>query len=379
MILHDLHIAGKHGLQHIHVEHEKIKLVTGDRNAIDQVNNELIIELGGATALPGLINSHDHLDFNLFPQLGNRIYENYTQWGKDIHRTNAEQIAVIVKIPLALRIQWGVYKNLLNGFTTVVNHGEKLTVPGNLVNVIQEYHFLHSPSFEKHWRWKLNQPFKNKRPYVMHLGEGTDSFASKEIGQVIAANYFHKKIIAVHGVAMNKQQAASFAGLVWCPASNYFMLEQTARVNELATETSVVFGTDSTLTAPWNAWEHFRMAIKSGFADADQLTAMLTSLPAALWKLKNAGKLDAAMTADIIVLPRQDAMFDNNPKDILLVIRNGQIQLIDESIAQQVRNLSVNDFSPVQFGTNRKFVRGNFGQLVEAIQKYYPAIEYPFA
>ena len=30
---------------------------------------------------PGLINSHDHLDFNLYPALGNKTYNNYTEWG----------------------------------------------------------------------------------------------------------------------------------------------------------------------------------------------------------------------------------------------------------------------------------------------------------
>ena len=48
---------------------------------------------------PGLINSHDHLDFNLFPQTGNRIYNNYTEWGKDIQYQNKETINAVLKIP----------------------------------------------------------------------------------------------------------------------------------------------------------------------------------------------------------------------------------------------------------------------------------------
>ena len=46
---------------------------------------------------PGLINSHDHLDFNLFPQTGNRIYNNYTEWGRDIHEQNKEAISASFK------------------------------------------------------------------------------------------------------------------------------------------------------------------------------------------------------------------------------------------------------------------------------------------
>ncbi|HEX4850540.1 MAG TPA: hypothetical protein VFV08_07035, partial [Puia sp.] len=43
--------------------------------------NELTIDLDQGIALPGFINSHDHLDFNLFPSIRNRIYNNYTEWG----------------------------------------------------------------------------------------------------------------------------------------------------------------------------------------------------------------------------------------------------------------------------------------------------------
>src|SRR5437868_3648299 len=82
----------------------------------------------GYLAFPGLINSHDHLDFNLFPPLGNRKYNNYVEWGEDIHAQNKQEIAAVLKIPQSLRTQWGVYKNLLNGITTVVNHGQQLQV-----------------------------------------------------------------------------------------------------------------------------------------------------------------------------------------------------------------------------------------------------------
>ena len=57
------------------------------------------IEFENAIAFPGLINSHDHLDFNLFPQTGNRIYNNYAEWGKDIHDQNKETINAVLKIP----------------------------------------------------------------------------------------------------------------------------------------------------------------------------------------------------------------------------------------------------------------------------------------
>ena len=116
---------------------------------IQTTSGETTINFENAIAFPGLINSHDHLDFNLFPQTGNRIYNNYTEWGKDIHDQNKETINAVLKIPQHTRTQWGLYKNLFNGITTVVNHGEKLNIGNNLINVIQNNYCLHSIQFEE--------------------------------------------------------------------------------------------------------------------------------------------------------------------------------------------------------------------------------------
>ena len=82
----------------------------------------------GALAFPGLINSHDHLDFNLFPRLGNRTYANTAEWSADIQTADRRIIDAVRKVPKALRTQWGLYKNLMNGVTTVVHHGERLRI-----------------------------------------------------------------------------------------------------------------------------------------------------------------------------------------------------------------------------------------------------------
>lgn len=120
------------------------------------------LDFNGALVFPGLINSHDHLDFNLFPRLGNRTYHNYTEWGPDIHSNNRTSIDPILAIPQHLRTQWGIYKNLLNGFTTVVNHGEYLDTANSPITVFQECYCLHSVGFEPHWKWEAQPPRKNR-------------------------------------------------------------------------------------------------------------------------------------------------------------------------------------------------------------------------
>src|SRR5258705_6946711 len=124
MLLRNLNIIGQDSLRHLHIKNERINEITSDEKSIGIESNELQIDCANAIAFPGLINSHDHLDFNLFPQLGSKVYKNYIEWGADIQEKNKTIIGNIKKIPQQLRAQWGIYKNLINGVTTVVNHGE---------------------------------------------------------------------------------------------------------------------------------------------------------------------------------------------------------------------------------------------------------------
>src|SRR5580704_7687192 len=171
MRLNNLRFPGDEGRYDLWIENGKIAAIQPSQSADPITTNtlstaplapsgELSLDLYGALAIPGLINSHDHLDFNLFPPLGKGGYTNYSAWGKDIHTQNQAEISAVIKIPLALRTQWGLYKNLLSGVTTVVNHGERLVIDGAgaLISVLQNAHSLHSVAFEKNWKWKVNRP-----------------------------------------------------------------------------------------------------------------------------------------------------------------------------------------------------------------------------
>src|SRR5205823_494041 len=69
--------------------------------------DETEIDCSGSFIYPGLINAHDHLEFNLFPRLGEPPYPNAYEWGKDLHRRWKEAIGKIQGIPLRYRLWWG--------------------------------------------------------------------------------------------------------------------------------------------------------------------------------------------------------------------------------------------------------------------------------
>jgi len=377
MILDNLLIRGQAGKKQILTSDDHITAIREKEGEPAVKTEKETIHFDDAIALPGLINSHDHLDFNLFPQLGNRQYANYREWGRDIHDGNKNSIDAVLKIPESLRVEWGKYKNLLNGFTTVVNHGNKIPDSDELISVFQNCYSLHSIAFEKNWKTILNNPLKTGKPFVMHIGEGTDDMTKNEINTVIKANWFRKKIIAVHAVQIDRQQAAAFAGLVWCPASNYFLLGAMADVKNVKDILPVVFGTDSALSASWNSWEHFRQGLAGVAITEDELIAMLTSIPAALWGLNDRGILAAGKRADIIVLKNKPEIASVNPEDVLLVVHKGQVRLYDDSIASQLSWLAGKPFSRIKIKDSLKFIQGDLPDLINQIRLLRPEQEFP--
>ncbi len=375
MILNNVKKAGTDELINILINDGKIADVSA--TAFNAANNNLQLTFDNAIIFPGLINSHDHLDFNLFPQLGNRTYSNYTEWGKYIHRNYREEIAAVLKIPPMLRAQWGIYKNLVCGVTTVINHGEKLATANDLITVFEETNCIHSVGFEKRWKLKLNNPLKNDLPVNIHAGEGDDWSSYNEINRLIRWNLFKKKLVAVHAVAMTEEQATEFEAIVWCPQSNYFLLKKTAPVDVLKKQTTMLFGTDSTLTSGWDIWDHLKSARKTRLLDDETLYKSLTQNAARVWKL-NCGEIATGKDADIVIAkikPKTrsfDTFFATEPAEILLVIHRGHIRLFDETLMAQLQTTDLSKFSKIYVNGVGKYVEGNLPGLIENIREYQP-------
>jgi cytosine/adenosine deaminase-related metal-dependent hydrolase len=382
VLLNHLSIINSNEPVNIAVYGEKIMHIGSEPDY--NTSDPLQLRFTDAIAIPGLINSHDHLDFNCFSVLGNRKYDHYTEWGKHIHDIHKENIRAVLRIPKNLRVAWGMYKNLLAGVTTVVNHGRPLHIEKPLIDIYQETQDLHSVAFEKNWQWKLNNPFLLRRNCVIHTGEGTSKRSADEIDLLLNFNLLKRNLIGVHGVSMKSEQAKRFKAMIWCPESNRTLLHRHARVDELKNSTTVVFGSDSTLTGSWNIWKHLRLARTLRQVTDEELFDMITRIPAGLWKL-NKGKLEPKKDADIVVLKIRnklsgfDELFNANPEDILLIIQRGQIRLFDKSLLPQLRVSQLNLFryNQINFKENTKFIEGELSGLINEIKNYYPKMHFP--
>jgi len=382
MVLHNLNIVNGAKVASIDIRGTHIAGLGNEAENHDTKRLQLVFN--NALAFPGLINSHDHLDFNLFPQFGDRKYKSYREWGPYIHKNYTNEIAAVLKVPVNLREDWGMVKNLLCGVTTAVNHGKKLKSTNHIINVYEHCQNLHSVGFEKQWRLKLNNPLKRKLPVVIHVGEGTDRAAHAEIDQLTKWNLLGRKLIGVHGVAMSSRQVKKFKALVWCPQSNEFLLGKTAPVNKLAENTNILFGTDSTLTCNWDIWEHIRAARKLDLLSDEVLYNSLSVAAAHTWKLSS-GKIKKGKRADIVITRNKDnqhnfdGYFSTSPEDILLVLCNGRIMLFDKELLPQLAEIELADFNKVNLKGCGKYIRFDVPKLIDEIRQYYPEASFPIS
>ena len=383
MILNNLHIVGNDdNRKSITIKNSLIQKICNE-NGI-KTGEEKIINFENAIIFPGLINSHDHLEFSLFPALGNKTYKNYIDWGEDIHKVNKKQIDSILNIPVELRYQWGIYKNILSGVTTVIQHGKILNVKQKgIIDVYNGGKIFHSVELEKYWRFRINLP--GFEQLVVHIAEGTDDFSKKEIKTILGWNFFKKKIVGIHAVALQKEDAKNFEAIVWCPVSNYFLYNATAEIDKFKDETKILFGTDSSASADGNIWEHLRFARNLKLINDEDLFSSLTTIPGKVWNLRSPGIIKENYLADLVVAEnktenRWDSFFSINPGDIIMILKKGEIILWDESVKKQLNlpdkkiKLSTKIILP---DGKIKYVDGNLKELVNSIHKYNTDVLFP--
>lgn len=380
MLLRNLQTVDREEKVDITIQHGKILAI--ERSSASSNVNDDVLEFDDVIVFPGLINSHDHLEFNLFPQLGNHLYSNYVEWGDDIHKQDKEIIEKVLQIPVHLRVQWGIYKNLLNGITTVVNHGPKVQVDSAPINIWQNCRVLHSVKLEKRWKYKLNRPFGAHLPFAIHIGEGTDNTSHDEIDSLIKWNLFKRDLVGIHAVAMDEKQAMHFKAIVWCPDSNFFLLGRTAQIDKLKANSKILFGTDSTLSAHWSLWEHLRLARQQLMLTDTELYNSLTVTPAELWPIKGYGSIVEGNSVDIVIAKKKesssmDSFFALTPEDILLVMHNGNIVLFDVEIYSRLKGFEIANFSKVTVGNRGKYVWGNLPGLIRSVKEIYPDAPFP--
>jgi cytosine/adenosine deaminase-related metal-dependent hydrolase len=302
------------------------------------------IDLSGCLLLPGLINGHDHLEFNLFPRLDSGPHANYVDWAASVFQPDQEPIRTHLRVPKHVRLRWGGLKNLFSGVTTVSHHNpyDSVFAAEFPLRVARRFGWAHSihfaPDFETRYR---NTP--PDWPFLIHAGEGTDDLARNEIGRLHGAGVLGKKTVLIHAVALEKQGLEivrqTGAGVVWCPSSNLNTVGQTLGPKVLASGVPIALGTDSALTALGDLIDEFSVAKRLGHLTDSDVYEMVTSVPAHLLRLRNGeGEIRTGGVADLL------AVFDHqsSPASALdrlrpqLVIVGGKVKLVAANFTERL-------------------------------------------
>ncbi len=328
------HFANVHLLTPDGVVGGALRVDAGSIAAIDQPPRpgDLVVDGGGGLLIPGLINAHDHLEFNSIRRLKFRdSYNHSTEWFTDIEaRMDSDpDIAAHRRLPLPDRLLIGGLKNLLSGVTTVAHHNElyrPLQQAAFPVRVVQDYTFAHSIFLDDH-RASFRSA-RSDRPWIIHLAEGTDEQAAREFDTLSREGMIQPHTLLVHGIGLTASQRHELAerqgGLIWCPGSNAFLFGTTAQVGDLAAAGKLALGTDSRLTGEIDLLAELRAAAATDQLDSRQLFAAVTRDAASLLRLSDRGQLANGRVADIVLLPppRPD------PFSTLLRLERKQIELV---------------------------------------------------
>jgi cytosine/adenosine deaminase-related metal-dependent hydrolase len=322
------------------------------------------IDSRGYVALPGLINAHDHLEFNLYPRLGSGPYPNCKAWADDIYAPNRDPVRLHLQVPKRLRLLWGGIKNLLSGVTTVCHHNRRddPALDDHFpVRVVRRFGWAHSLDFTPDVRQRFLATPKSW-PFIVHLGEGTDAHAFEEIFRLYEMGALDQRTVLVHGVALDRKGLALArqrgGSLVWCPSSNLFLLGKTLDRPVLRSGLPIALGSDSALTAAGDLLDEMRVARRT--VDSATLYQMVTDVPRRILRLSSQHPGDVALYRNI-GLPPSETVLQAGPPDLVMI--GGRVQLVTENFANRLPLAQVRRMHRFVVGGRAVFCRPHVGEL----------------
>ena len=244
-----------------------------------------------------------------------------------------------LQIPKGIRLIWGGLKNLLSGVTTVCHHNPReLTVfDRNFpVRVVKRFGWAHSLEFSPQLL-KIFRATPRDWPFVVHLGEGCDRAAKREIFQLDKLGALDGRTVLVHAIGLDRAglrlARERRASIVWCPSSNLFLFGRTLSDGAFSSGVPIALGSDSAITGEGDFLDEIKVARKASGLSSAALYRMVTSDAARILRLRNgAGELNVGGVADLIAIPDSRRF----PAVPALVIVGGKVKLITPSLARRL-------------------------------------------
>ena len=295
-----------------------------------------VLDLPDADLRPGLINAHDHLHRNHYGPLGRPPYANAGEWARDIQARFADAIAAGRKRARREALLDGAWKNLFAGVTSVVHHDAwepdfDRDFPIRVLPVASADSLTMTP--------EAALALCGER-VALHVAEGVDAAAGREVATLAAAGLLGASLIAVHCVGVSAEDAARLrragAAFVWCPTSNLFLLGRTAP-REMFEGLDVLLGSDSLLTGAGDLLDELRTARALGRLDDARLEAAVSSVAARRLGAPEPS-LEVGAPADLAAFAAP--LLEAHARDVRLVVVDGLPRVAATELAPALDALS---------------------------------------
>ena len=303
-----------------------------------------VIHVTGAYILPGFVDAHNHVAYNVFPKWQPpKLYQNRGQWQASTAYANFKApYNELKKTVFCEMVKYGEVRALISGVTTVqgtspnntcfrtlIRNAENQNELGLPANTIRTY-ILDIKTFKSSVNWSKT------KAYVIHLAEGIDEKSRAEFDTLKAKHMLHAGTVLVHGTALGAAEFDQLASLqipiIWSPQSNLALYGKTT---DIATarqhNVNVSLGVDWNPTGSDNIFDELRVADEQNRTNfgsvihSDEWLDMITAYPANALALGNEiGALAANHKADITVLAKRDS----NVNDSLLKAHLEDVELV---------------------------------------------------
>jgi 5-methylthioadenosine/S-adenosylhomocysteine deaminase len=347
---------------------------------------------GSYILFPALINPHDHLFGTYHPKIGEGPYICWLPWDYDLKQSKI-YTERNKNSPLDVYL-FGAYKNLISGVTTVHDH-----IPHEVNNqyidklpirVIKEYTLAHESSVYD-LKWGDGIDVEHKRavekdlPFVTHIEEGFDEESLSGIDTLEAYHALSDHTVLIHGIGFSQKDikiiAKRKANFIWCPGSNMFMFNRTAKVKEIIEAgVNVSIGTDSPATGELNILDEIRFG-KKVYMDmydeelSDELVVhMITTHPAKAFRIeKELGSLEKGKKGDLLIIsgdPKKPyrSLVNAALKDIALVVMEGKPLYGDVRFEEIFGNFK-EEYTKVTIDGTEKYIIGDLNDIMATMRK----------
>lgn len=331
-------------------------------------NNAIVLHTDGVI-LPGLIDLHNHLIWNVFPRWRpTEKFANRYDWleNPSFKTLLGSPYSGLIEAGLSCEMQrYAEVKAITQGATSVIgslrrpcNGGlaRNLDDDATLGKILYDVFPLHMTETDLK---QAKDVLSSNGTFFIHLAEGSpnDATSAQEFSMLKARDLLRTGVSLIHGVALKpndfRDMANASIGFVWSPRSNIELYGDTVNLkavleNHIITAIAPDWsptGSDGLLSelnyaATWNA------GLEHSLFDDRSLLQMATINPAKLIHLENRlGVLRDGYLADVLILHSDTDQSKINPywaathaipEDVILVIIDGNAVYGDRKMMKQL-------------------------------------------